>query len=173
MRKLICLLILTMVATLAAGCAKMPQSAYTPQSIYRTKGEISFGAYTYLVPQSKQRMIEMTGGWIIFHDELPVADYIKRANILEAENCGIKVVENSTILLSAFIDRLEIRDFGFSANIFYTVKYTAFKDGNKNSFIYKIQRTGVEKTPSLYIEKINTMISESFEKLLKDLNLDS
>lgn len=173
MRKLIRLLVLAMVVVVGAGCAKMPQSAYTPQSVYRAHGSMAIGTFTYLAPSNKQDKIKTSGGWIVFHDELPVADYIKRANVLEAENCGIKVVENSDILLIASIERLEIRDFGFSADIFYTVKYIAFKDGNKNFFIYKIQRTGVEKTPSLYIEKINTMISESFEKLLKDLKLDS
>ena len=173
MRKLICLLALAVVVAVGAGCAKMPQSAYSPQSLYRTQGIMSFGTFTYLAPTGKQNQIDTSGGWMVFHDEMSVAEYVKHANILEAENCGIKVSKEAQTIVNAAIKRLEIKDFGFSADVYYSVVYTVFENGKKLVFPYDLKRVGLDKHLQLHIEKINTMISESFEKLLKDLKFDS
>lgn len=169
MRKL--WVVLAVVGVLVAGCGfKLMDTPYTPQSIVTGHGELALGQFTYSAPPENQHDVKWSPGWCGFNEKYTVPEYIRRAHALELKNCGFTISESAKTAISANINSISIKYFGFGAEVKYSVTYTVDKSGERKEYTYDLKRESVTNGTN-YMIPINAMVMEGIEMLIKESSL--
>ena len=171
MRKL--WVVLAVVGVLVAGCGfKLMDTPYTPQGLVTGHGELALGQFTYSAPSENQHDVKWSPGWCGFNEKYTVPEYIRRAHALELKNCGFTISESAKTAISANINSISIKYFGFGAEVKYSVTYTVDKGGERKEYTYDLKRDSVPNGTN-YMLTINSMVCEGIERVVRDAKISN
>ena len=175
MKKLILILTSAFLLTSCAQTVNMPVS-YTAQSFANLEGiRASLGEFTYrpyidAIAKSNQ-ITNTAAGTIIIPED--VSTYVRRATGIELRNAGADL-ENKSISIEGEVIKFEVDDFGYSADWYFTLKYTIVNTLTGEEVFSKIynskpRNTGKFALPADFVPIINSIILDCVEQFMTDL----
>lgn len=175
MKKVIlCLISLMMLS----GCVSMPITNYTPQNtdyITKYKGSASIGEFTYvLFEQGKVKSNQIANTALgNFYLEGEVADFVRKANIIELERTGISLVPSSSVIIVGKIKDFSVDDLGFSGYFTYKINYKIIEKKTsaiifERDYIETRRESKFNATLSSVITILNDLVYSGYDKFIRD-----
>lgn len=169
-------IICTLLFMFPFGCASatIPVN-YTAQNTVRIKGAMSIGEFRYLPTEEgkvKPNQVKNTAMGAVYIGA-NIADLVRRATVVELEQSGISIAEDSPLELSGDVIEFTADDFGYSVDWSYSVRYRIVRAGDLKPVLDKVYEADRKKTGKTgaaidFGPSICEMIRSSFERFVGD-----
>lgn len=164
---------------LLTGCAtNMIPAQYQAQNIQQFEATSQFGEVNY-IPNNEGKVepnqIQSQGVVKILISE-NIASYVKRSNIMEFQQSGGELSNDSNTKIAIDVERFFVGDLGTRTRWEYEATYKIFKNNelaHTKKIVLDPVRMGKGGEASDYTPVINNMIRKGYEAFISDTEVQS